>query len=599
MAEDMARTKRTNSGTTDNPTRPKNVERGYMSVWRAAMVDPETKPEERSRLVDYVIKDGATIIRRMANQQDRVAFYATAADPAVAMKVKQHGDAATVKAYQDWLLENASFANYQDINTVKQMAENEQIRIDFNPEGTKLIATRTKAPPVPEGSAGVLGGVTSHVAGAFQNLIQAGDVQGGIDAVDRINKTFNAMLTTQNILNGGAKPLPLIDALKQLGVNDALANRQTPVTDLMASLSNMTNRQVIRNVASLAAAGQRAVKVGEDFALGGEDVSDMYRRLTGMSDAEIHEVVKYSPDSVPNDVKTELGYSFDPASGWNREAPVSEDTSSGTTPPQQGRTTTIDRSNRFAEPALDAGDPSFPNQIEPGSAQPTAQTTQQRGVDLVDQGFINVSESGRADAPPETQGYVPVDSSGKAIGQSGVTVAGGVDLGQHSLSYFEGLGLPPTLVSKIKPYIGLKKEKAVEVASQLALTEEEAVQLRDVVRSDFVETVAANFEKDSGQSFTTVAPEWRTAIVDLAFQYGKNLKKAAPKFWAQVTKGKAEDALANLRDFKDKFPSRRNREADLVEGVPLFGAGRSPNEDPFKGDPIAGLLNSLSSPTAG
>jgi GH24 family phage-related lysozyme (muramidase) len=52
-------------------------------------------------------------------------------------------------------------------------------------------------------------------------------------------------------------------------------------------------------------------------------------------------------------------------------------------------------------------------------------------------------------------------------------------------------------------------------------------------------------------------------VASVAFQYG-DLSRRTPNFWRQVTSGDWDAALNNLRHFGDKYPTRRNKEADLL-----------------------------------
>jgi hypothetical protein len=57
--------------------------------------------------------------------------------------------------------------------------------------------------------------------------------------------------------------------------------------------------------------------------------------------------------------------------------------------------------------------------------------------------------------------------------------------------------------------------------------------------------------------------ECQTVVASVAFQYG-DLSLRTPNFWQQVTTENWQAALANLQDFGDKYPTRRNKEADLL-----------------------------------
>ena len=69
---------------------------------------------------------------------------------------------------------------------------------------------------------------------------------------------------------------------------------------------------------------------------------------------------------------------------------------------------------------------------------------------------------------------------------------------------------------------------------------------------------------DASVSFEALAAECQTVIASVAFQYG-NLSTATPNFWRQVTAQDWSGALANLRNFGDRYKTRRAKEADLLE----------------------------------
>ena len=68
----------------------------------------------------------------------------------------------------------------------------------------------------------------------------------------------------------------------------------------------------------------------------------------------------------------------------------------------------------------------------------------------------------------ETSGYVP-QQNGEAMGQSGVTIASGLDLGQHDQQGLRKMGLPEGTIAKLTPYLGKKKGEAIELLAQRPL----------------------------------------------------------------------------------------------------------------------------------
>ncbi|GAK34495.1 hypothetical protein AQ1_02394 [alpha proteobacterium Q-1] len=187
----------------------------------------------------------------------------------------------------------------------------------------------------------------------------------------------------------------------------------------------------------------------------------------------------------------------------------------------------------------------------------------------IDEEFLDKREDFRPKA------YIPI-KDGKPIDDSGVTVGGGVDLGQQSEGDLRRRGAPEALIAELRPYLGLRKEDAQRflAANPLTLTREEAQLLTDRVRGGIGVEVARNFNRDSKLRFQDLPPEAQTVIASVATQYGPNLKIPAkeggtPRFWKFVTEGDWQSALEELRDFGDGFKPRRNKEADkLLEAFP-------------------------------
>lgn len=88
-----------------------------------------------------------------------------------------------------------------------------------------------------------------------------------------------------------------------------------------------------------------------------------------------------------------------------------------------------------------------------------------------DRAFIEEKEGGLP-----TAGYVPQKPDGTIIGNSGITIGAGVDLGQQSETDLRAAGEPEPIIEKVRPYLGRKKEEAKRFLAEhpLTLCEEEA-----------------------------------------------------------------------------------------------------------------------------
>ncbi len=160
------------------------------------------------------------------------------------------------------------------------------------------------------------------------------------------------------------------------------------------------------------------------------------------------------------------------------------------------------------------------------------------------------------------KGYVP-DPDGS---QSGVTIASGFDIGQRSAEEIkEAFSLE--LADKLLPYVGKIRQEAADLLEDtpLEVTAEEETQIANYCNAS-AET-KLKFEWSNSSSlveFETLEDACQTVVASVAFQYG-NLRTKTPNFWNQIISGDWHDALANLRHFGDKYPTRRNKEADLLE----------------------------------
>ena len=217
-----------------------------------------------------------------------------------------------------------------------------------------------------------------------------------------------------------------------------------------------------------------------------------------------------------------------------------------------------------------------PNEIDTGALSPSVQPY------AIDTGFIGRQEGFRLDA------YVP----DPLFSMSGTTVGTGVDLGQRSVADIQALDIPETLKQKLIPYAGLKGQDAVNLLANrpLRLTDQEAYALDAAVAREIFGDVAALYDADTTEgSFLELPLEARTAIGDLAYQYGPNLEQRLPDLWGDVTQGRWDEAAQTLRDFGDRYPDRRSEEADLLEQALARGELASYLVQP--GDTLSGIAS--------
>ena len=174
----------------------------------------------------------------------------------------------------------------------------------------------------------------------------------------------------------------------------------------------------------------------------------------------------------------------------------------------------------------------------------------------------------------ETEGYVP-RSGEQVLDSSGVTIGTGLDLGTKNIDYFKDFENKETL-KKMEAYFGMQGQEAYDFEQEnpLSLTREEAVEVDNFVKGRELESIENSFLALTGKELSSMPPRLQTVIADLQFQYGSNYNRT-PKF-REIIKDIAEDPqdaqsymplMSALRDFGDKYDTRREREADLIQGL--------------------------------
>jgi hypothetical protein len=188
-------------------------------------------------------------------------------------------------------------------------------------------------------------------------------------------------------------------------------------------------------------------------------------------------------------------------------------------------------------------------------------------------------------------GYVPTHRrgprKGEAIGQSGVTIGVGCDLGGRCEADLRRLGLPCELVDKLRPYLGKRRREAQQVLASrpLRLSDAEAALLSAAIADEIFARLAARYDRavadvPGARLFHELPWQAQTAIASVAYQYGDNLPRATPRFWAKAV---AQDwsALAHaLENFGDAYAPRRQQEARLVRRMLAEEAGNADEERP-------------------
>jgi LysM repeat protein len=172
----------------------------------------------------------------------------------------------------------------------------------------------------------------------------------------------------------------------------------------------------------------------------------------------------------------------------------------------------------------------------------------------VDWDFISEQE----DALRTLEAVVPMPKKS----ESGVTVSTGYDLGARKVEDLKRL--PKSLQEKLIPYLGLKKEKAVEFLklNPLKLTDEEYDIIKETIHKEVESKLRKMWEEDTGTLFSSLPKGKATILASITTQYG-NMKTKTPNAWKQATSGDWKAFVENLKDFKDNFGPRRIRELEF------------------------------------
>ena len=176
----------------------------------------------------------------------------------------------------------------------------------------------------------------------------------------------------------------------------------------------------------------------------------------------------------------------------------------------------------------------------------------------VDFGFISELEGG-----PALNGYVPDPEQSS----SGVTIATGFDLGCRSDSDLVAL-LPEhgELVDKLAIYCGHKRNKALAVLvnNPLRITETEAQAIDTAVKQQLLNRLEQRYDSAAETGFALLPAALQTVIASVAFQYG-DLAKRCPRFWNAAINADAIAMIRELKEFGDRYITRRQREADYLQ----------------------------------
>ena len=169
------------------------------------------------------------------------------------------------------------------------------------------------------------------------------------------------------------------------------------------------------------------------------------------------------------------------------------------------------------------------------------------------------------------RGYVPKDKKGNALGNSGVTIGTGVDLGQQSGTRLLAMGVPERVLHKLRPYLGLRGQEAITrlESAPLLLSDGEIETLDEAVIGSYIREVATRYGIQFGRkgAFASLPRQVQAVLVSLRYHLGF---AGFPKTWDMLLKRDYSGAISELENpqrWGNKYMSRRKSEAGLLREV--------------------------------
>ena len=155
---------------------------------------------------------------------------------------------------------------------------------------------------------------------------------------------------------------------------------------------------------------------------------------------------------------------------------------------------------------------------------------------------------------------------GPVIGQSGVTIGAGLDLGQQRDSDLKRMGILPHLLPVLRPYLGKRKESAISqlMARPLMLSVAECEELNAAVHGDYIRRVAGLYDVATHHlPFADLPWQAQAVITSLYYQLGSSSKY--PVTWGHLCHGDWGAAAHELRTGFRDYAYRRQDEAATLE----------------------------------
>jgi Bacterial toxin homologue of phage lysozyme, C-term len=169
---------------------------------------------------------------------------------------------------------------------------------------------------------------------------------------------------------------------------------------------------------------------------------------------------------------------------------------------------------------------------------------------------VNIGYIKRHEGGTRLKGYVPLKKGDD--GKSGVTLADGFDIGQHSLEDLHRLNLSTDLIRRLSPYLQLhgNKAKAKLAKNPLTITADEAASINNAAYPASLKSVATVYDKLRGANqFSKLPSQAQTAISDVYFNFGHLPKRVREP----IARGDWQGVADNLRNYTRTPGALRDR----------------------------------------
>ncbi len=165
---------------------------------------------------------------------------------------------------------------------------------------------------------------------------------------------------------------------------------------------------------------------------------------------------------------------------------------------------------------------------------------------------------------------------------SGVTVATGFDLKEKDVELMTEMGISEDTTNLLSQFFGMSGAEAKEASANFSLTDDQVTEIDKASHKWYTNQVIATYNKHNPvKPFEELTEAQQTVLVSVGFQHGTSFTRTDGtdmNYIKQAASGDWEAALANLRNFGDEFPTRRNKEADFLEAEKK--TERQPIKDP-------------------